>query len=167
MTAVAANTHIIDATRAEFMLGPVAMYVAACSADHIPSVTRAFGCRIDLEAQRITLFVGVIRARSLLRDLRAGSAVAATFSRPLTHQTIQFKSRSVEVAPLRPGDRNIINAHGEAFTAELKTFDFPEAFGRALWLSAAEDALSLSFVPEDAFEQSPGAAAGQRLERIA
>jgi hypothetical protein len=158
--------HILDESRAAFILGPVSINVASCNANLVPSVARAYGCRVVLAQQKVTVFLAVARSRALLQDLRSGGAIAITFSRPKTHQTMQLKGRNAEVTPLRPNDRDVISAHSEAFCDEICALGYPDHFAQAMRLSAVEDVLSVSFIPTEAFEQSPGTAAGLRLEAV-
>lgn len=139
------------------------MNLASHDANLIPSLTRAYGCRVLEAGLRVKVFVSVPRSEPLLRDLRAGAGIAAVFSRPSTHQTLQLKGSAVEILPLAPGDRGIMLAYGEAFAKEIQALGYGEDFSGAMMHPVREEALGIVFRPEALFEQTPGPPAGQQL----
>jgi hypothetical protein len=90
--------------------------------------------------------------------------IAVVFSRPNTHQTIQLKGTDATIVPLGREDRELMIAYGKSFVAEIGALGYKEHFSRALMSPAAEDAVGVEFTPSAAFVQTPGPAAGQRLE---
>ncbi len=164
MTKTASDGPLLDQTHAAFLGGPVAINVASCDAKRMPSVARAYGCRISGDRRRVTVFLSVPQAEPLLRDLRAGRAVAVVFTRPKTHQTIQLKGTDAKVAPLGRGDRAIMAAYADAFMAEVAAIGFKERFSRAIVSGVNAEAVGVTFTPVAAFVQTPGPTAGQPLE---
>lgn len=154
---------LLAPAQVEFILGPVSISVASADAGLAPSITRAYGCRCDAKTGRVTLFLSVPRSKSVLQDLYAGGAVAAVFSRPSTHQTLQIKGSGSAIAALAPGDRALILAYGESFAAEIRALGYADPFPGRLMAAVREDALTLSFLPIAAFAQTPGPAAGKPL----
>lgn len=157
------ESYRLGPEHAQFIAGPVSINVASCDANFVPSVARAFGCRLSADRGQVTVFLPVPSSPILLRDLRAGGAVAAVFSRPSTHQTLQLKGCDVIVASLALDDRERMLAYGEQFSAEIHGLGYPERFAQGLVAAVKEDAVAVSFTPAAAFEQTPGPAAGQRL----
>jgi hypothetical protein len=155
---------LLDKTHAAFLGGPVAINVASCDAKRIPSVARGYGCRISSDRRRVTVFLSVPQAGPLLRDLRSGRAIAVVFTRPKTHQTIQLKATDATVALLGRGDRAVMSAYADAFTAELDSIGFKDRFSAAITSGTSEEAVGVTFTPSAAFVQTPGPSAGQRLE---
>jgi hypothetical protein len=159
-----ADAPLLDATQAMFLSGPIAINVASHDADLVPSIARAYGCRISSDRRQVAVFVSTMRSRELLRDLRAGSPIAVVFTRPKTHATLQLKGTRAEILPLAPGDREIIRAYGAAFAGEIRDLGFADHFTRAMLAPAEEDALAVVFTPAAMFEQTPGPVAGKRLK---
>lgn len=146
-----------------FMLGPVAIKVGSCSAEHVPSVAQGYGCRLSPETGEVCVFLSESRSAGVLRDLRDGGAFAAVFSRPATHRTVQLKSPVVRIEPPQPGDAALIQRHGQRTTGELVSLGYPQAFSRALMAPGIADAVCVCFVPVAAFDQTPGEDAGKAL----
>jgi hypothetical protein len=155
---------LLDATFAEFIQQRVSINVASCSAARVPSLARAFGCRVSRNRSQVTVFLSVQRAEPLLKDLRAGSAVAVVFTRPTTHQTIQLKGRDAAIVPLADGDRALMRAYGAGFVEEIRAIGYRDPFASAMMMAVAEEAVGVRFTPAAAFDQTPGPKAGQRLD---
>lgn len=157
------DTPLLDEARAVFITHRVAINVASCNAELVPSVSRAFGCRVSPDRRRVTLFLSVPRSTALLDDLRAGRGIAAVFSLPSTHETIQLKGRAAAIVPLAEGDRERMRAYAASFCEELRVFGFREPFTSAVLAAAGEDAVGVEFEPTAAFLQTPGPTAGRSL----
>lgn len=155
---------LLDAAQAAFLAGPVAVGMASRDQDGQPSVSRAFGCKVSADRRLVVVFLSRIHSAALLGDLQAGAPVAAVFSRPLTHETLQLKAEAVRLEALAPGDREIMLAAGEAFAAELMGLGYTESFCRALMAPSADEAVAAAFEPVALYEQTPGPQAGIRLE---
>jgi hypothetical protein len=112
----------------------------------------------------VTVFLSVQRAEQLLKDLRAGGAVAVVFTRPTTHQTIQLKGNEAAIVPLVDGDRELMRAYGSGFLEEIRAIGYRDPFASAMMMAVAEEAVGVRFTPTAAFEQTPGPQAGQRLD---
>jgi hypothetical protein len=137
--------------------------VASRDAAHVPSVTRALGCRVSPDRRRVTVFLLASQSATLLRDLRATRAVAAVFSQPSTHRTIQLKGSDATLGEIEPGDVGLIDANAAAALADLVLSGFPESFARTFFNYDAPDLVAVSFTPSTAFFQTPGPQAGRRL----
>lgn len=157
------DTVLLDATRADFLTHHVSILVGSCSADCVPSVARAYGCRVASDRRTVTVFLSVAQSQQVLRDLRAGSGIAVVFSLPRTHQTLQLKGARVHIAQLEDGDREAMRAYGRSFGEEVGAIGFGETFRQAIMSGVEEEAVAVSFTPSAAFEQTPGPSAGQPL----
>jgi hypothetical protein len=155
---------VLDEVQVAFMLGPVSVSVAGRDAANVPTLSRTVGCRVSADHRRVTVFVSASRSASLLDDLRSNGAVAAVFSRPSTHETIQLKGEDARVEPLAQGDTALLAAAVDVFAQELVSIGFPEHYARAVHGGALEDYVAVSFTPAAAFVQTPGPAAGQRID---
>jgi hypothetical protein len=154
----------LDETQAAFLGGPVAINAASHDAVGVPSVTRAFGCRVAADRHEVVILLSKQRSTAFLRDLAAGAAIAVVFSRPKTHETLQLKGARGRIQPLEEGDRQIMKAYGAAFTAEIMSLGYAERFSRRLTSAAGDaEAIAVAFVPNAVFDQTPGPQAGMRL----
>ena len=164
MPNAADERHLLDRPQIGLILGPVSISVASADLNLAPSLARAYGCRYTAERGEITLFLSVPRSESLLRDLRAGAAIATAFSRPSTHQTLQLKGERAQTAPLARGDRELMLAYGDSFVAEIRALGYADHFTGRLMSAVTEDAVAVTFRPVAAFEQTPGPTAGRSLD---
>ena len=161
------NSHsgvaLLDAARADFITHHVSILVGSSSADCIPSVVRAYGCRVTPDRRSVTVFLAVAQAQTVLRDLRAGGAIAAVFSRPRTHGTLQLKGTQARIEPLADGDRTLMRIYSKTFQEEVGAVGFGAEFQQSIMSGAEEEAVAVTFQPTAAFEQTPGPSAGQPL----
>ncbi|TCJ14975.1 hypothetical protein EZJ19_08840 [Parasulfuritortus cantonensis] len=155
---------LLDARQAAFLGGPLSIGLASHGADGRPSLSRAYGCRVSADRREVVIYVSRRRAAELLRDVAAGAPVAAVFSRPATHETLQLKAARARVRAVAAADAAAMAASGAAFAAELTALGYPEAFLSAMLAPLRDEAMAVAFCPEGAFEQTPGPAAGRRLE---
>ncbi len=110
----------------------MSVHVASRGPGNVPSVARAFGCRVAPDRRRVTVFLSAAQAPDVLADLRASRRAAAVFSRPSTHRTIQVKGDDASVGPLAAGDLAHIAAYADALVRDLQALGYAEEFGRAL-----------------------------------
>ena len=164
MTPADPRAPLLDAAWAAFLAGPVAINVASRSPALVPSVARAYGCRVSLDRRQVTVLLAAGRARALLRDLAVGAPIAAVFSRPKTHVTLQLKGERAEVLPATEADEALMRAYSAAFAAEIGALGYGEDFGERLAPPSAETAAAVRFEPVALFEQTPGPRAGERLK---
>ena len=158
------DTLLLSPDLVDFMLGPVSIKIGSCSAG-VPSVAQGFGCQIAADRRKVCVFVSESRCAGVLRDLRAGAAVAVVFSRPQTHRTLQLKAPLARIEALMPGDQALIDIHGQRTTRELTSLGYPLQFAQGVMtLGDCQDAVRVCFEPALAFDQTPGAGAGMQLE---
>jgi len=153
----------LDSVRVDFLTHHVSILVGSCSAERVPSVARAYGCRVAADRRAVTVFLSLAQSERVLQNLRAGGGVTAVFSRPSTHETLQLKGAEAQIAMLEDGDRELMRVYGRSFTDEIAAIGFEEPFASAIMSGAEDEAVAVTFVPNAAFEQTPGPAAGQPL----
>ena len=156
---------MFDEVHAALMQSGVSVHLASRDGSNVPSVGRALGCRIAPDRGRVTIFVSAAQAPDLVADLRASRMVAAVFSRPSTHETIQIKGDDATIDALAAGDLARIAAYADALVRDLQALGHAEAFGRALVDFDPADLVAVAFTPRAAFRQTPGPNAGAPLER--
>jgi len=163
MTRKASKPPLLDAARAQFIRGPVAINLASHDAACLPSIARGYGCKLSADRQRLTVFLSVRSAEAVLRDLRAGAPIAVTFCRPESHATLQVKGERASVGQLGPRDRAVMRAYGAAFRDEIASLGYNAAFSSRLAAPVEDDAVAVEFEPVALFDQTPGPDAGKSL----
>lgn len=160
------STPVLAASHAQFIVEQaVSMALSSCDAGNRPSIAKAAACRISADRLRVTLLVDQQLAADVVRDLRAGHAIAVVFSEPATHRTVQLKAPQAEVAAVTPADREHARQHLEATVAHLLPLGYPQAPIRSYFAHQPEHLVAVSFTPTAAFEQTPGPGAGRPLAR--
>ncbi len=154
----------LSTEHAAFLQGPVSINLAASGRDGWPCVCRAQGCAVSRDRRSVTVLVSPRRGRELLAAIDGGSAIAAVFSRPATHATLQLKARQATRLPPGPALRGCNRRYAQAFADELVGLGYGADLGQGvLALMAAGDLVALRFAPEVVFDQTPGPRAGQVL----
>ncbi|KPK71368.1 MAG: hypothetical protein AMJ84_06370 [Acidithiobacillales bacterium SM23_46] len=163
MTQSIADTFVLDEAQAAFVQRRVAINVASNSAERLPSLARAIGCRVSEDRRTVTIFLSVPRSATLLRDLRAGGGIAAVFTRPTTHETIQLKGAAATIVPLEESDRAAMQACAASFLEEIFQLGYKDPFATAMIAAVGDDSIGVAFQPTTAFLQTPGPSAGTKL----
>ena len=147
---------------ADFCQSGVSVVAGTCAADGWPIAVHGCGCRID-ETGAVRVLVQRGRCLPALDALAAGAGIAATFSRPTDHRSIQLKAGRATVAAADAADGATAERQGAAFRAVLEGVGFPPAFTAPFTDHDAADLAAIVFVPEEAFVQTPGPGAGSAL----
>lgn len=152
-----------DDEMAAFVTGGISITLASRNAALVPSISRAKGCRVLRGAAiRLRIFVSRSQAGDLLNDIRSIGAISATFTRPETHRTLQFKGTDARVDAMNDEDRAALAAARESFAVTIRPLGFSGDFARA-FLGSDGDEVAIEFTLSDAFRQTPGPGAGERL----
>lgn len=127
-----------------------------------PHVMRAVGARLADDRRRLTVLLPEAGSADVLADLRANGRIAVVFSEPTTHHTLQVKGDDAVVAACGPDDRELAARTLEGFVGEIATLGFAPEVAHTL-LGHDDDLVAVQFTIAEAFEQTPGPAAGERL----
>lgn len=141
--------------------GGLSISAASRGPDQVPFVVRALGSRVSTDLRRVTLFFSTADARELLDHIAANGKIAAIFSLPSTHESLQLKGSDAGEEPLAQDDLAIVDAYRRAFAGEIGKLGYPRYLSEAML--AADDIVAVSFTPSAAFSQTPGPRAGQAL----
>lgn len=141
----------------------VSVIVASRDARLRPSIMRAVGSRVEAGAGAITVYLARRQSRRLLEDLAATGQVAVVFSEPSTHRSVQLKASRVEMRSAGDEDAPVLAAYLRSMEHEIQQVGFGPPVTRALLAHRLEDVVAVRFVPEQAFEQTPGPRAGATL----
>ena len=158
---------LIDEELAAFLCGPVSIYVASRAAGNLPVLVRASGCHIAPDRRRATLFLARSKSESVIGAVRAARVVAAVFTLPSSHRSVQLKGTDAEVGAPAAGDFEMVARYVEAFAREIDPLGYRAEMGRALLSLDAADLVALGFTPSAAFTQTPGPGAGAPLRAAA
>lgn len=154
---------LIDAELAAFLQSGISMHIGSARAG-VPQLTRAAGCRVAPDRRRVSLFVVPAQSIAVLDDVAANGVVAAVFTKPRSHRTVQLKGGDARIGSASPQDEELVRRQVEAFRAELASIGFPERLGATLALGGAGTLLAITFTPAAAFVQTPGPGAGHALK---
>jgi hypothetical protein len=107
------------------------------------------------------VYVAEVLAARTVENLRDNGQIAVTFSRPLTHYSIQVKGAYSGIRAAGADDLPLLQRYQAAYTEQLHAVGLPRAVAARLvfWPS-----LAIDFSAGDLFVQTPGPSAGRRLE---
>jgi hypothetical protein len=146
----------------------VSVIVGTRDAGNRPHVVRALGYRVHpsgAPTNGLTIFLDRAVAEPVVADVRDNGQVAVVFSEPSTHKTVQFKSASARIEPQQPGDAALVLDYVERIVIEICSLGYPSEVIAGMFAHQPDSLINLSFVPDQAFDQTPGALAGQPLQR--
>lgn len=141
----------------------VSAIVASRDAALRPSLMRAVGSRIAPDGSEVTLWLARGSARQLLLDIAATGRIAVVFSEPATHRTVQLKGSRVRLRDAAEADRPLLARYLASMEHEIALVGHAPHYVRAMLSHRLEETVALSFVPEAAFDQTPGPRAGSAL----
>ncbi|ODU99759.1 MAG: hypothetical protein ABT20_16530 [Rubrivivax sp. SCN 70-15] len=127
-----------------------------------PHVMRAAGCRLSDDRRRLLLLMPALRGAEVLADLRANRQVAVVFSEPTTHRTLQVKGHDAVVGDATEEELGLAAPYHVRLADELAQLGFGASVTASL-LGRDEPLAAIRFTIAEAFEQTPGPAAGERL----
>ena len=133
----------------------------------VPELVRAWGPRVSRDRTSVSLCVARAVSARTLGNLEDNGRMAATFASPGNSTAIQIWGRCIETGPARRLDLEAVEAHRDAFVELNKGLGVPRAFIEALWqreLAGSEQMVTVRFVAEQIFNQTPGPDAGSRYE---
>lgn len=158
------KSPLINAAHASFMQGGVSISIGSCDAERNPGVGKALGCWVAPDFQSVTIFAAASHSPHMMAALAQTGTIAAVFSEPSTHRTLQVKGRDARIVPARAGDAAIVEAYRTAFVRELQPLGYDELPIRTFLACEASDIVRIQFSPCAAFTQTPGPHAGQPLQ---
>lgn len=161
--AVVAKPLVLTSDLIRFCHGGVDIILASCEADGSPVGGLALGCRIDERNHSVRLILQRKPNAALLRAIELGKAIAATFSQPTTHRSIQLKAPGGKIGPVKPDEKQLAADQSAAFARELIAIGYPEVFSHTFVAHDPRDLCTITFTPTEAFQQTPGPNAGSAL----
>jgi hypothetical protein len=147
-----------------FLHQGVSITAASRDARHIPSLSKAIGCRVLKEQQQISLFLNRAHSTQLLADVKQCGQLAVTFCLPSTLETLQIKGHDPVLSLPEPADHAFAYNCIQNFGTELEKAGYGACFAARYLYFEPEQLVVLSFTPTAIYEQSPGEKAGLQLE---
>jgi hypothetical protein len=145
----------------EFFESGVSILIATRDTALRPACARAAGARVRASDRIVTVYLPQGTAVLTAANLRDNGQIAVTFSRPLTHYSVQLKGTCLGPRPSGAEDRAVQQRYRAAYAEQLHAVGLPRAVAARLawWPSVA-----LDIAVRDLFVQTPGPGAGRRLE---
>jgi hypothetical protein len=100
---------------------------------------------------------------AVVASARAGGPIAATFSAPMSHRTLQIKGFTSRLEEYDAEDAAATERQCDAFAGVLEAVSHPPAFVQAFLDYRQSKLWVLSFPMHEAYEQTPGPGAGRTL----
>ncbi len=149
----------LEALRA-WIVAPVAIQLAACGEGLAPQSVRGFGVSFDDSG---ALRVGIVdeQCPKLLAALRVGQPLAVNLTHPLTFHGRQFKGPLLELQEPSAEAAQAAQQYFGEFTELVAKIGLTPVQCRGFFKTGATRFLRMK--PEQMFDQTPGASAGQRL----
>jgi len=143
--------------------GGVSVIVSSCDAHLTPSVMRAVGSQISSNGGHVTVYMCRSQSARLLQDVARSGRLAAVFSQPSTHRTVQLKTRTARLREATEDDMPALQRYLQGMENELTLVGFAAVYARAMLAHRLDDVVAIEFEPELAFDQTPGPKAGQPI----
>jgi hypothetical protein len=154
---------LIDDELAAFLQSGISMHLAT-AAGGLPQLTRGAGCRVSADRRSIAVIVARAHSAGVLADIEANGSVAAVFTRPRTHRTVQLKGADASAVPASAAEAEDALRQARAFSDELASLGYRAGLGLALVGAMPGDLVAVRFTPTSAFSQTPGPEAGTSLK---
>jgi hypothetical protein len=161
-----ANGHAfsLDKLDAAFLrIEHLSILGASRGPDNIPFVARAIGCRFSSDLRQATLFFPKADAREMLANIAENGRLAAVFSLPSTHQSLQLKGLDARMARVVKADFELVNSYCHAFVDHLEKLGFARKAIETMLAFEPNDLCAATFTPSAAFSQTPGPNAGRAI----
>jgi hypothetical protein len=153
---------VLPADVVDFIQSGVSVIVGVVGADGRARAGRALATRI-VPGGALRLMYPTEGNEAIIRSAQSGGPIAVTFSAPMSHRTIQLKADTSRMEEIEAEDRVSVDRQVDAFAAVLRAIGFPPAFVTSFCNNRSASIGVLSFVPQTAYEQTPGPGAGREL----
>src|SRR3954452_1946128 len=117
----------LSAELAAFCQSGISIVLASRDPNGRPVAGRGLACTVS-PTGTVRLIIARAPNERLLRALAGGSAIAATFTRPQNHRSIQLKSSRARVLDSVVTDRDVVDVQCAGFRDELISVGYPESF---------------------------------------
>ena len=151
---------MISADLAPFLESGVSILVGTRDGRLVPECARGAGARVEPGGTELTVFVPSPLAGRTLENIADNHRIAACFTRPADHYSIQIKGRVVQVRDVHAEELAGITSYRADLARTLAMIGLP---ARLTMRVAIEPCSAIRFVVESLFAQTPGPGAGEPL----
>jgi hypothetical protein len=127
-------------------------------------IGRFVGSAVTDGGQRIRLLISRRKYPLFFDAVRRSGVIAVNVTEPSTNRSLQLKSTSGEVIEPGSGDFDLVSAYLDLLCADLDRMEQSGLVARTVLQVIPEELAAVLFAPEAAFIQTPGPAAGRRIE---
>jgi hypothetical protein len=164
MTTASGPPFELGTQEANFLQTSFLSIVAASRGpNNIPCLARALACRLSSDRRQVTLLFCSCDANQMLDHIAANGAIAAVFSVPSTHESLQLKGVDAKVQKPAAADSAFAGRQLEAFIAHVGKLGHPPDLVQRLMSCEPGDLVAVTFTPSAAFSQTPGPRAGHAI----
>lgn len=158
-----AGASLIPPELLAMMARGVSVIVASRDLALRPSMMRAVGSEVAPDGSAITVYVSRSQSRQLIQDVATSGHVAAVFSEPATHRTVQVKASRATLRNAETADVPVLARYLASMEHEIQRVGYAPPMTRAMLSHRLDDLVAIRFEPEQAFDQTPGPKAGALL----
>lgn len=127
------------------------------------SVSHAFALKLSEDKKNIRFIFPKIAAGSHLENLQQNGRVAFTIGHPVSHACYQLKGKYISHSDCTAEDMAHLGKNFAAFTEAMAAIYGEQIYGIFSKLDFGEF-MSITFSPEEIFDQAPGPNAGKKIE---
>ena len=153
---------LIQQDLAAFMASPVMIILGTRNDALVPEIARAVGVAVRREEGCIELMVSGWQWPKTVANVRANGQLAVTFARPSDYVSYQVKGHAT-VVPTTAEHTTLARRYMESMESTLGDLGLEQRIV-APWL-IDRDLVALRLSAQEIFVQTPGAKAGQLIER--
>jgi hypothetical protein len=151
----------IPARVTDLVEGGATIFVATRDVALVPRIARAWGVKFSDPDGHLDLCVEAPPGSATRDDLAEDAEIALTFTRPSTHRSLQVKGRVLEVKEPEEAQLELAGHHHASFVLDAASVGLAPRLGSRIFDRGA--LLSVSLIPEEHYDQTPGPDAGARL----
>lgn len=140
-----------------FLEGGLGIHIGTRTSRLEPNGARALAVKVEDDRLHLIVYLADVAARRVVPDLRANSAIAVGFARPIDERACQIKGIFVEVRPAAGDERRLVEEQFDGFRTNLEHIGIPR-IGTSGWITWP--AVAIRFRATTIFEQTPGPDAG-------
>jgi pyridoxamine 5'-phosphate oxidase-like protein len=158
MKAPEGTARIDDELKAFLESGP-SVIVGTRDLGLAPEITRAWGPRVSEDRRSVSVCVPLPTSAKTLDNLADNGRIALACALPTTVKSVQLKGTCIETSEPDAADLAAVEEHREVFAARNERIGVPRHMVETLWRRELETSpvlVKIRFVPEQAFDQTPG-----------
>lgn len=140
-----------------FLEGGLGIHIGTRTSRLEPNGARALAVKVEDDRLHLIVYLADVAARRVVPDLRANSAIAVGFARPIDERACQIKGIFVDVRPAAGDERRLVEEQVDGFRTNLEHIGIPR-IGTSGWITWP--AMAIRFRATTIFEQTPGPDAG-------